>query len=137
MTAGAATGFVFGVPLSTSLGAAVGGGPRSPSLPGVRAHHGARGRAPSGGPGRGGARDDDRGQGTRRARLAVVSTANVLVFLGQFSVYTYVSVLFLAAGLSVSGVGPRSSGWALSGWWGRGSPGRRSTAALARASSWS
>jgi predicted MFS family arabinose efflux permease len=39
-------------------------------------------------------------------RLAVVSTANAVVYLGQFTVYTYISVLLLAAGLAATGVGP-------------------------------
>ena len=106
VTAGASAGFVLGVPLSTSLGTALG----------WRAAFGVLGAVcaltvvfvaillpavPGGGTGHTGA-----GAGSRRMRLAVVSTANAIVYLGQFSVYTYVSVLLLAAGLSAAGVGP-------------------------------
>jgi len=107
VTAGASAGFVFGVPLSTSLGAAVGWRTAFAVLAGVCALTTVLVAlllpAVAGG---GGARRDDHGQAARRSRLAVVSTANALVYLGQFSVYTYVSVLLLAAGLSVAGVGP-------------------------------
>ncbi|WP_318244388.1 MFS transporter [Oerskovia merdavium] len=107
VTAGASAGFVFGVPLSTSLGAAVGWRTAFAVLAGVCALTTVLVAvllpAVTGG---GGARRDDHGQAARRSRLAVVSTANALVYLGQFTVYTYVSVLLLAAGLSVAGVGP-------------------------------
>ncbi len=42
----------------------------------------------------------------RRVRLAVVSSVNAIVYLGQFTVYTYISVLLLAAGLTATGIGP-------------------------------
>ncbi|MFD6090969.1 MFS transporter [Oerskovia sp. NPDC060338] len=107
VTAGASAGFVFGVPLSTSLGAAVGWRTAFAVLAGVCALTTVLVAlllpAVAGG---GGARGDGHGQAARRSRLAVVSTANALVYLGQFTVYTYVSVLLLAAGLSVAGVGP-------------------------------
>jgi predicted MFS family arabinose efflux permease len=106
VTAGASAGFVFGVPLSTSLGTALG----------WRAAFGvlACGCAvtvmivalllpavPGGGNSHKGA-----GAGPRRIRLGVVSTTNAVVYLGQFTVYTYVAVLLLAAGLTAAGVGP-------------------------------
>ena len=106
VTAGASAGFVFGVPLSTSLGTALGwrvafgvlAGVCAltivivtvllPAVPGGGSAHTGAGAAP------------------RRVRLAVVSTVNAIAYLGQFTVYTYVSVLLLAAGLAAAGVGP-------------------------------
>lgn len=107
VTAGASAGFVFGVPLATALGAAVGWRPAFGVLAGVCALTTVLVAvllpAVAGG---GGVRGDGHGQGARRSRLAVVSAANGLVYLGQFTVYTYVSVLLLAAGLTVEGLGP-------------------------------
>ncbi|WP_348789971.1 MFS transporter [Leifsonia sp. NPDC080035] len=106
VTAGASAGFVLGVPLSTSLGTALGWRAAfgvlaavcaltvlvvALLLPAV--------------PGGGTAHLGD-GAGARRMRLAVVSTTNAVVYLGQFTVYTFVSVLLLAAGLPAAGVGP-------------------------------
>jgi predicted MFS family arabinose efflux permease len=106
VTAGASAGFVLGVPLSTSLGTELG----------WRAAFGVLAGAcavtvlivafllppvPGGGHTHTGA-----GVGPRRMRLAVVSTANTVVYLGQFTVYTYVAVLLLASGLGAAGVGP-------------------------------
>ncbi len=106
VTAGASAGFVLGVPLSTSLGTALGWRAAFgvlavvcavtvvivalllPAVPGGGTSH--RGE----------------GAGARRMRLAVVSSANAVVYLGQFTVYTYISVLLLAAGLAATGVGP-------------------------------
>ncbi len=106
VTAGASAGFVFGVPLSTSLGAAVGWRTAFAVLAGVCALTTVLVAVLLPAVAGGGARRDEHGQAARRSRLAVVSTANALVYLGQFTVYTYVSVLLLAAGLSVAGVGP-------------------------------
>ncbi|MEJ3405746.1 MFS transporter [Rathayibacter sp. YIM 133350] len=106
VTAGASAGFVLGVPLSTSLGTALGWRNAflvlavvcaltvvlvALLLPAV--------------PGGGGIAEDE-GRGVRRGRLALVSATNAVVYLGQNCVYTYVSVLLLAAGLAAAGVGP-------------------------------
>ncbi|WP_233549871.1 MFS transporter [Cellulomonas rhizosphaerae] len=106
VTAGASAGFVLGVPLSTALGTAVGwraafvalaiacalaAGLVATLLPAVTT-----GAAP--------AADDARR--TNRARLGVVSVANALTYLGQYTVYTYVALLLLGAGLTRSSVGP-------------------------------
>ena len=106
VTAGASAGFVFGVPLSTSLGTALGWRAAFGVLAGVCALTVVivallLPAVPGGGTGHKG-----EGAGARRVRLAVVSTANAVVYLGQFTVYTYISVLLLAAGLSAAGVGP-------------------------------
>ncbi|SFR70498.1 Predicted arabinose efflux permease, MFS family [Agromyces sp. CF514] len=107
VTAGASAGFVLGVPLSTSLGTAVGWRVAFATLalacaaalllvwlllPSVEVEPAAVGADPE--------------RRERRGRLAMVSTANALVYLGQYTFYTYVAVVLLAAGLSASGVGP-------------------------------
>jgi predicted MFS family arabinose efflux permease len=101
---GASTGMVLGVPLSTSLGNAAGWRTSfavlavlsilafvlvKRLLPGV-SHD-----PVSGGSG-----------GTGRSALAAVSASNLLAFLGQFTVYTFVSVLLLSSGVSPAFVGP-------------------------------
>jgi predicted MFS family arabinose efflux permease len=107
ITTGASAGFVLGVPLSTALGTAVGWrvafGVLAAGcavtlllvallLPAVSVEPPADGVHPE--------------RGARRGRLAVVSVTNALVYLGQYTVYTYVAVILLAAGLSAAGVGP-------------------------------
>lgn len=106
VTAGASAGFVLGVPLATSLGTAVGWRVAfavlaaacavtvlivALLLPAV----------PGGG---GGHRGEE--AVSRRKRLAIVSTSNAVVYLGQFTAYTYISVILLATGLSDAGLGP-------------------------------
>ena len=101
---GASAGFVVGVPLSTSLGTAVGWRASfavlaamailafalvSRLLPGVA--HEPTARRPS-----------RRG----RSELAAVSMSNMLTFLGQFTVYTFISVLLMASGVAPVFVGP-------------------------------
>ena len=102
-TGGASAGFVLGVPLSTSLGTAVGWRASfavlaatsvavlalvAVVLPDVSGDH------PEGtGDGRGG-------------ELAAVAVANVLTYLGQFTLYTYISLLLLSSGLEPALVGP-------------------------------
>ncbi len=107
VTAGATLGFVLGVPLSTSLGTAVGWRWAfavlaawcaatlvlvAALLPAVAVgSHPRRDR-------------DDIRRG--RARLGVVVTANGLLFGGQYTAYTYISVILLASGVSEGSVGP-------------------------------
>ena len=106
VTAGASAGFVLGVPLSTTLGAAVGwraafavlGAACAVAvvlvalfLPAVAG---------------GGAPAADEARSTNRRMLALVATTNSLTYLGQYTVYTYVAVLLLAAGLGEVAVGP-------------------------------
>lgn len=101
---GASAGFVVGVPLSTSLGHAIGWRMSfavlavaafgtvvlvNRLLPGVAHAPPAR---KSGGEG--------------RRELAAVSMSNMLTFLGQFTVYTFISVLLLASGVAPVFVGP-------------------------------
>ncbi|MEV8213262.1 MFS transporter [Leifsonia sp. NPDC077715] len=106
VTAGAAAGFVLGVPLSTSLGNAVGWRAAFGVLAGVCALTVVfvlvlLPAVPGGGREHTGA-----GVGARRVRLGIVSTANAVVYLGQFTVYTFVSVLLLGAELPEAGIGP-------------------------------
>jgi predicted MFS family arabinose efflux permease len=54
----------------------------------------------------GGAPPDDAARGARRTALATVTSANALAYLGHYTVYTYVSVLLLAAGLATAALGP-------------------------------
>jgi predicted MFS family arabinose efflux permease len=101
---GSSAGFVLGVPLSTSLGNAAGWRVSFTVLaalsfatfvlvlkllPGVRHEPQARNST-----------------GTGRRELTAVSLSNMLTFLGQFTVYTFVSVLLLASGISPAWVGP-------------------------------
>jgi predicted MFS family arabinose efflux permease len=101
---GASAGFVLGVPLLTSLGAAAGWRLSFAVLAALsvltfvlvgrllpHVNH-----AP---PARGFAR------GGRRP-LAAIAASNTLVFLGQFTLYTFVTVLLLASGVSPAFVGP-------------------------------
>ncbi len=106
VTLGASAGFILGVPLSTSLGAAVGWRTTFVVLTGVCALACALTAwlLPSV-PG-GGAPPADAARGARRTALAQVSTANALAYLGHFTVYTYISVLLLAAGLATTALGP-------------------------------
>jgi predicted MFS family arabinose efflux permease len=101
---GASAGLVLGVPLTTSLGTAIGWRASfallaalsivtfvlvGRLLPRVN-HERASGRSTRSG---------------RRA-LAAVSASNLFSFLGQFTVYTFVSVLLLSSGVSPAFVGP-------------------------------
>jgi len=107
VTAGATLGFVLGVPLSTSLGTAVGWRWSfavlaawcaatvvlvAALLPPVTVERRPRRD-----------RDDSR---RGRARLGVVVTTNGLLFCGQYTAYTYISVILLASGVSEGAVGP-------------------------------
>ena len=102
-TGGASAGFVLGVPLSTSLGTAVGWRLSfavlacaavtilllvARILPSVPGEH-----------------PEGTGSG-RRLELAAVVTSNVLTYLGQFTLYTFISLLFLTSGLRPALVGP-------------------------------
>ncbi len=102
---GASAGFVVGVPLSTSLGTAVGW---RASFAVLAVHGGAHVRARRAGCCRVWHTNRPRaGAGRRgRASLAAVSMSNMLTFLGQFTVYTFISVLLLASGVAPVFVGP-------------------------------
>jgi predicted MFS family arabinose efflux permease len=101
---GASTGMVLGVPLSTSLGNAAGWRASfavlavlsilafilvKKVLPSV-SHEPV----------------SDSSGGAARRVLAAVTASNFLAFLGQFTVYTFVSVLLLSSGVSPAFVGP-------------------------------
>ncbi len=103
-SAGASAGFVLGVPLTTALGNAVGWRAAFAALaalmavvfvlvavmlPDVRVQADERRPAP----------------GRLRQMVAVIGS-NALVFLGQYTLYTYVSVLLLRSGASSAVVGP-------------------------------
>lgn len=103
-SAGAPAGFVLGVPLATTLGNAVGWRAAFAALaaltavvlalvavmlPDVRPQAGERRPAPG-----------------RLRRMVPVIGSNTLAFLGQYTLYTYVSVLLLRSGASASTVGP-------------------------------
>jgi len=102
-TGGASAGFVLGVPLSTLLGTALGWrlsfvvltcAAVTILLLVARLLPSVTGGLPAG-----------TGSGRRR-ELAAVASANALTYLGQFSLYTFITVLFLASGLSPALVGP-------------------------------
>jgi predicted MFS family arabinose efflux permease len=101
---GASAGFVVGVPLSTSLGTAVGWRASFAVLAALsiltfalagkllpRVNHQQLSRTSA---------------GTGRGELAAVAASNMLAYLGQFTVYTFVSVLLLASGVGPELVGP-------------------------------
>ena len=104
VSSGASAGFVLGVPLSTSLGNAVGWRLSfamlaalslltfvlvSRLLPRVDHDSSTRSVVREG-----------------RSALAAVAASNPLTFLGQFTLYTFVSVLLLSSGVSPAFVGP-------------------------------
>jgi predicted MFS family arabinose efflux permease len=101
---GATTGMVLGVPLSTSLGNAAGWRAAFTLLAvlSILTFFLVRRLLPivshetvSGG-----------SVGAGRGALAAISASNLLAFLGQFTVYTFVSVLLLSSGVSALFVGP-------------------------------
>ncbi|SNS35210.1 MFS transporter [Rhodococcoides kyotonense] len=104
-TGGASVGFVLGVPVSTSLGTALGW--RSAFgilavasaitlvlvarfLPSVSSETPER----------------PEGVGAGRRQLTAVVSSNAVTYIGQYILYTYISLLFLAAGVSDSSIGP-------------------------------
>lgn len=102
---GTTAGFVLGVPLSTALGSALGWRNAFAVLAGVAvvalvlilrflpAVSGARA----------GRRIEKSGA---RTDLGVVVASNTLTFVGQYTVYTYISVVLLASGAQESWIGP-------------------------------
>jgi predicted MFS family arabinose efflux permease len=101
---GASTGMVLGVPLSTSLGHVAGWRASFAVLAVLsilafllvkRLLPGVNHEPVSGG-----------SVGAGRGALAAVSASNLLAFLGQFTVYTFVSVLLLSSGVSPAFIGP-------------------------------
>ncbi|AZG46560.1 MFS transporter [Gordonia insulae] len=102
---GSTAGFVLGVPLSTTLGAAVGWRNAFGLLAVLAVVTGvlivrflpAVGGAPAG------RRIET--PGARRG-LSIVVTSNMLTFIGQYTVYTYISVVLLTAGADESWIGP-------------------------------
>lgn len=106
VTTGAAVGFVLGVPLTTTLGTAIGWRPAFGVLAGACALATvliAFLLPPVPG---GGAPPSDASSASRRSALAVATTTNALTYLGQYTVYTFVSLLLLGAGLQESALGP-------------------------------
>src|SRR5690606_4460200 len=106
VTLGASAGFVLGVPLSTSLGTAVGWRTAFVVLAGACALSGVLTALLLPAVPGGGAPPDDAARGARRSALAGATAASGLVYLGHYTVYTYVSVLLLGAGLAAVAVGP-------------------------------
>lgn len=101
---GASAGLVVGVPLLTSLGAAAGWRASFAVLAVLsistfvlvavllpRVGHESMSTRPRFG---------------RRGQLAAVATSNTLVFLGQFTVYTFISVFLLRSGVGPAFIGP-------------------------------
>ncbi|MGV9709546.1 MFS transporter [Gordonia sp. NPDC003424] len=102
---GSTAGFVLGVPISTALGTAVGW--RNAFL--VLAVAAAIAlvlivrllpAVPGGTPG------SDVGVRSARTDLGVVVSSNMLTFIGQYTVYTYIAVVLLRAGAPESSIGP-------------------------------
>ncbi|GFG51447.1 MFS transporter [Mycolicibacterium agri] len=101
---GASVGIVVGVPLLTSLGTSVGWRASFTALAVLSAATFALVAALL--PGVDHEPMSTRNHAGQRRRLAAVATSNSLVFLGHFTVYTYVSVLLLASGASPALLGP-------------------------------
>ena len=104
-TGGATAGFIVGVPLSTSLGTALGWRTAFGVLAGLsvmtlllvaKLLPSVSNDAPT---------RSAQSHGARGA-LGTVVASNSLTYLGQFTLYTFVSVLFLAAGVRPSFIGP-------------------------------
>jgi predicted MFS family arabinose efflux permease len=104
VASGASTGLVLGVPLSTSLGTAFGWRVSfavlagwsiltfafvTKLLPRVSNERTSSGQ-----------------QRTGRGALAAVAASNTLAFLGQFTLYTFISVVLLTSGISKALIGP-------------------------------
>jgi predicted MFS family arabinose efflux permease len=103
-SAGALAGFVLGVPVTTALGNATGWRVALAALAALTAVvlvlvavmlPDVRSRA-----------DERRPAPGRLRQLAPVVGSNALLFVGQYTLYTYVSVLLLRSGASSSAVGP-------------------------------
>lgn len=104
-TGGATAGFILGVPLSTSLGNALGWRTSFGALAAValltaflvaRKLPAVANSTPEG----------PTQKHSGRAALTAVVASNTLTYLGQFTLYTFVSVLFLASGVRPALVGP-------------------------------
>jgi predicted MFS family arabinose efflux permease len=103
-SAGVLAGFVLGVPVTTALGSAVGWRVAFAALGGLTAVVLALVavmlpdvRSPA---------DERRPAPGRLRQLAPVVGSNALVFVGQYTLYTYVSVLLLRSGAASPAVGP-------------------------------
>jgi predicted MFS family arabinose efflux permease len=103
-SAGVPAGFVLGVPLATALGNAAGWRAAFAALAALMAVTGVlvavvlpdvRSQA-----------DERRPAPGHRRQMVTVIGSNTLVFLGQYTLYTYVSVLLLRSGASSNTVGP-------------------------------
>ncbi len=104
VSGGASAGFVLGVPLSTSLGNAVGWRASFAVLAGLSILTFALVRWVL--PGVNHEQASRSYDSARRGELAWVATSNMLTYLGQFTVYTFISVLLLSSGVSAAFLGP-------------------------------
>lgn len=104
VSGGASAGLVLGVPLSTSLGNAIGWRAAFAVLAGVAAITFAFvaallprvGHDPSAHP----------GVSAGRGALAAVAGSNTLTFLGQFTLYTFITLVLLRSGIDPALIGP-------------------------------
>ena len=101
---GVPAGFVLGVPLATTLGNAVGWRAAFVALAALTAVVGVliAGMLPDVRP----KADERRPASGRLRQMVTVIGSNTLVFVGQYTLYTYVSVLLLRSGASSRAVGP-------------------------------
>lgn len=106
VTGGATAGMVLGVPLSTTLGAAVGWRNAFLVLAAVCAVSTVLVAVLLPAVSSDDAPPADQTRTERRQRLGVVTATNALTYLAHYTVYTYVSVMLLATGLRESAVGP-------------------------------
>jgi predicted MFS family arabinose efflux permease len=103
-SAGAPAGFVLGVPLATALGNAVGWRAAFAALAALMAVAGVLVAVMV--PDVGSQADERRPVPGGLRQMVTVIGSNTLVFLGQYTLYTYVSVLLLRSGASSLAVGP-------------------------------
>lgn len=103
-SAGAAAGFVLGMPLATALGGAVGwrgaflalGALMALVLVAIASQLPAVGPDP----------DEDRGSRRQRRQLTAAISSNALAYLGHYTLYTYITLLLLGAHAGSAAVGP-------------------------------
>lgn len=101
---GVSAGLVLGVPLLTSLGAATGW--RMPFAVLAGAAVGTLAWIGAVLPGVANTSETGAREPGRRGRLVAVSASNMLVFVGHFTAYTFISLLLIGSGVDAAFIGP-------------------------------
>jgi predicted MFS family arabinose efflux permease len=104
VSAGASAGLVLGVPVSTTLGNAIGWRAAFAVLAAVSAlMFAVVGKLL---PGVSHQTASRRGRSAGRGALAKVATSNTLTFLGQFTLYTFITLVLMESGINPAVIGP-------------------------------